>query len=65
MEKLLFVFTFIFGVLQFITWTKVFGREFIGFCDTIYWKELPTFFKWLDIIIFLGSLGYQINYWLL
>lgn len=63
--KLLFIITFIFGVIQLLTWTKIFSREINGFFETLYWKNIPVFLKWLDIIIFLISLGYQINYWLL
>jgi hypothetical protein len=65
METFLFIFTFIFGVLTLITYTKIFNREISGFFDTIYWRKLHFFFKWLDVMIFLFSLGYQINYWLL
>jgi len=63
--KLLFILTFIFGVIQLLTYTKLFGREINGFFETLYWGKIPFFLKWLDVIIFLMSLGYQINYWLL
>lgn len=65
MKTFLFCFTFIFGVIQLLTKTKIFEMEFNGFFNTIYWKKLPSFFKWLDVIIFLLSLAYQINFWLL
>ena len=63
-QQLLFCFTFIFGVLALLTKTKLFNQEITGFFDTIYWNKTHIFFKWLDIIILLISLTYQINYWL-
>jgi hypothetical protein len=65
LQNFLFIFTFNFGVIQLITYTKLFDTKLNGFFNTTYWKELPPFFKWLDVIIFLFSIGYQINFWFL
>lgn len=63
-QQFLFSFTFLFGVLAFLTYTKLFDKKINGFFHTIYWKNEHIFFEWLDIIILIFSLLYQINYWL-
>lgn len=63
-QQLLFAFTFLFGVLSLLTNTKLFNTRIDGFFDTFSWYKLPSFLKYLDILIFTGSLLYQINYWL-
>lgn len=63
-QQFLFCFTFLFGVISLLTKTKIFNKEITGFFDTLYWKKTPILFQWLDMIILLLSLTYQINYWL-
>jgi len=65
MNKFLFIFTFIFGVISLTTYTKVFDRNIAGFFDTLWPTDTTPLLKWLDLIIFVLSLAYQINYWLL
>lgn len=62
---LLFSLTFIFGPVELLTYTKLFNKELNGFFNTLYWKNLPPILKYIDVLIFISSLIYQINYWLL
>ena len=64
-HNILFTFTFIYGVLALLTYTKIFEKKITGCIDSLFWKELPLFFRWLDVVIFFGSLAYQVNYWLI
>lgn len=61
--EFLFIVTFIFGVVELVTKTKLFNNAFDGVFDFIYWKDLPFIFRWLDKMIFLFSLGYQCYFW--
>jgi hypothetical protein len=63
-QEILFAITFIFGVFTPLTWTKIFDKQINGLFDVVYWAKTHVFFKWLDVIIFLLSLGYQSVYWL-
>lgn len=63
-EQLLFGFTFLFGVIRIITWMKIFDIQISGFFNTFYTKKLNLFFNFLDHVIFISSLIYQIIYWL-
>ena len=64
LDQILFSVTFVFGVVSLLTRTKVFDTTLGGMLDTLYWRKIPAFFKWIDVLIFLFSLGYQAFYWL-
>lgn len=64
MEKLLFGFTFLFGLIRLLTWTKIFDTRIGGIIDTFTRVELTLFWSTVDYIIFFGSLIYQTIYWL-
>ena len=64
LDQILFAVTFVFGVVSLLTKTKVFDTTLGGLLDTLYWRKLHPFFKWIDVLIFLFSLGYQSVYWL-
>ena len=63
-QEILFAVTFIIGVFMPLTWTKIFDKQINGLFDIVYWRKIHVSFKWIDIIIFLLSLGYQSVYWL-
>jgi hypothetical protein len=46
-------------------YTKLFEVHIKGFFQSFFGKETPKVLEVFDLIIFLFSLGYQINYWLL
>ena len=62
-QMIIFVFTFIFGIISMLTNTKLFDIRLVGFFDALCWKANSSFLKWLDVAILLGSLGYQIYFW--
>jgi hypothetical protein len=64
LDQILFSVTFVFGVVSLLTRTKVFDTTLGGLLDTLYWRKIPAFVQWIDVLIFLFSLGYQANYWL-
>lgn len=62
MQTILFIFTFIFGTLRLLTFTKLFNMHLSGFIEVV----LPNdrdFWKYVDYLIFYGSIGYQIWFW--
>lgn len=60
---ILFVLTFVFGVLRFLTWTKLFEESLLGFIKTISPFHLIEFWQYLDKLIFYFSLCYQTYFW--
>ena len=60
----LFVFTFVFGVLRFLTQTKLFDTSLGGFFDLVWpGPQIHPFFTWLDKIIYYLCLAFQVWFW--
>jgi hypothetical protein len=64
LDQIIFAITFVFGPISLLTRTKLFYTFVGGILDTIYWRTSNKFMKWLDLMIFITSLGYQSIYWL-
>jgi len=67
--QILLAITFVFGVLRLLTNTKVFDMRLIGILETIFTVQstkhiFGILVKYLDNIIFYGSLAFQAWYWL-
>jgi len=63
MEGILFAITFVFGTLRLLTWSVAFSNHFT---DTIHallgLKEKKRFLVWLEQVLFIGSLVYQVYF---
>ena len=63
MEGILFAITFVFGTLRLLTWSVAFNNQFN---DTIHvllgLKEKLRFLVWLEQVLFIGSLVYQVYF---
>lgn len=64
LEKIIFALTFIFGVIALLGQTKLFEIRIGGFFDTVLPTKIKPWLKYLDVLIFLFSLSYQLIYWL-
>lgn len=64
LQTFLLPFTFVFGVIQLITWLNIFQKVIDGSIETLSFIKLNWFFKYIDILIFIFSLMYQSWYWL-
>lgn len=73
MKDLLFVITFLFGIISLLTRIKIFDRFIIGPFESIFPTQVDTrniernfrfrLTQYLDNFVFLFSLGYQIYFW--
>ena len=60
--QFLLSFTFVYGILRLITLTKLFNYSIQAFFEAF--SINGKFFKYLDVIIIIGSLIIQSHYWL-
>lgn len=69
-ELWIFAFTFVYGVLRFVSLLKIFGNYLTNFFQGIFGIENKNrtvaggFIVWLDNAIFYGSLIYQAYFWI-
>lgn len=63
LNTLLFAFTFYFGVIVLVSHTKLFSVKIPMLFMTFGFKRM--FYQYLDTLIFLFSIIYQINFWYL
>ena len=65
MIQFLLAFTFVYSVLRFLSFLKIFGKYLVGFFESLTPKdEVAVIWRWLDIIIFYAGLIFQAWYWL-
>ena len=61
---ILLAITFVYGVLRFVSFTKLFDVRLSGLIDALYPKKLPVFWATLDAAFLYFSLCFQAWYWL-
>lgn len=64
LQQFLLAFTFVYGIVALLTYTKIFEKAIGGFFDSLTVNKLKPFYQWLDMVIFISSLIYQSWYWL-
>ena len=62
---ILFVLTFVFGVLQLASRTKLFDTGVVGFIEAISPFQLNEFWRFINKLVFYFSLCYQTYFWTL
>lgn len=66
--KILLVLTFVYGVLNLLTHTKIFNRNLVGILESTLIMRQSTWYRglvlWLDMLFFYFSLCYQAYYWI-
>jgi hypothetical protein len=60
---ILFVFTFVFGALRLISFTKLFEYKIESFIQAISPFKLNEFWAYLNKLVFFGCLCYQTYFW--
>lgn len=61
--EFLFSFTFVFGVLYLLSYTKLFAKNFETFTDALVYIEPHPFWSLIGYWIFYSSLLYQSFFW--
>lgn len=63
LSSIIFVITFVFGVLRFITLLKVFELSLSSLIGAISPFKLIEFWRYIDTLVFYFSLCYQVYFW--
>jgi hypothetical protein len=62
-QEFLFSFTFVFGVLYLLSYTKLFTKNFETFTEALVYCKLQPFWTLVGYWIFYSSLFYQSLFW--